>query len=307
MCRNVRCLVAAFAVLSASCGSPDDLPAMRSLGATTTAPPVRGAAPVPSSSTLPETTTTSTTSTTTIPETTTTSTTSTTTIPATTTTSTTSTSTIPETTGTLPAAPSAVVVTAAPGIDLLEVFREPAEGAEWWLFPNPGPFDGPRVLLAAETSDPDWVQVHLPVRPNGRTGWVRRTDVVLSTVTTRIVVELGERLITVYDGNDVLIAADVTIGAPETPTPTGLFYVNNIQMEIDPDTERGVGLFGTSAFSEVLDLIDGGEPAVALHGTNRPELLGEAVSRGCIRVADEVIELLLRLSLPLGTPIEIVA
>jgi len=70
---------------------------------------------------------------------------------------------------------------------------------------------------------------------------------------------------------------------------------------------RGAGLFGTSAFSEVLDIIDGGEPAVALHGTNQPELLGEAVSRGCIRVADQVIELLINLALPLGTPVEILA
>ena len=69
----------------------------------------------------------------------------------------------------------------------------------------------------------------------------------------------------------------------------------------------GAGLFGTSAFSEVLDIIDGGEPAVALHGTNQPELLGEALSRGCIRVADEVIELLISLTLPLGTPVEILA
>jgi lipoprotein-anchoring transpeptidase ErfK/SrfK len=35
--------------------------------------------------------------------------------------------------------------------------------------------------------------------------------------------------------------------------------------------------------------------------------LGEAVSRGCIRVADQVIELLINLALPLGTPVEILA
>ena len=200
-----------------------------------------------------------------------------------------------------------MVATAASDVVLLEAFREAVEGESWWLFPNPGPFDGARVLLAADVTDPEWVQVHLPVRPNGRTGWVRRSDVVLSTVTTRIVVELGRRRLTVYDGSEVLVTAEATIGAPETPTPTGLFYVNQIQVEVDPDTERGAGLFGTSAFSEVLGIIDGGEPAVAVHGTNQPELLGEAASLGCIRVADEVIEQLFRLSLPLGTPVEILA
>ena len=280
------CLVVTICALLASCGGDEDLPAMRNLGATTTAPLVRGTTPVSSTTT---TSTTSTSSTTAPP------------ISSTTTTSTTSTTTVAE------AVPTALVATAASHVILLEAFREPAEGESWWLFPNPGPFDGPRVLLAADTTDPDWVQVHLPVRPNGRTGWVRRSDVVLSTVTTRIVVELGKRRVTVYDGSQVLVTAEATIGAPETPTPTGIFYVNQVQMEVDPDTERGAGLFGTSAFSEVLDIIEGGEPAVALHGTNQPELLGEALSRGCIRVADEVIELLMSLTLPLGTPVEILA
>ena len=263
---------------------------MRHLGATTTTLIRQGTLPPTTSTAPPDTTTTAPPVTST-------------TAPVTTTTP--PTTTPPTTTTGIESAPAAVVVSAVPGVALLEAFREPGEGEQWWLFPNPGPFDGPRVLLAADTTDPDWVEVHLPVRPNGRTGWVRRADVVLSTVTTRIVVELGKRRVTVYDGSEILVTADVAIGAPETPTPTGLFYVNQVQTEVDPDTERGAGLFGTSAFSEVLDIIDGGEPAVALHGTNQPELLGEAVSRGCVRVADEVIELLLRLSLPLGTPIEI--
>jgi lipoprotein-anchoring transpeptidase ErfK/SrfK len=286
--------MAVLCVLLSSCGSADDLPAMRHLGATTETLPKQG--------TLPPTTGTATTA---PPETTTG---TATTAPPETTTGT-ATTAPPETTTTssIEPVPSAVVVTAAPDVVLLEAFREAAEGESWWLFPNPGPFDGARVLLAADVTDPEWVQVHLPVRPNGRTGWVRRSDVVLSTVTTRIVVELGRRRLTVYDGSEVLATAEATIGAPETPTPTGLFYVNQIQVEVDPDTERGAGLFGTSAFSEVLGIIDGGEPAVAVHGTNQPELLGEAASLGCIRVADEVIELLISLALPLGTPVEILA
>jgi len=304
MRRTGICLVVTICALLASCGGGEDLPAMRNLGSTTTTLPSRGApASVTSSTTTMPPASSSTT--TVIPEaTTTTSTTSTsTTVPGTagTTSTTSTTSTVPE------EVPTAQVATAASHVVLLEAFREPAEGESWWLFPNPGPFDGPRVLLAADVTNPDWVQVHLPVQPNGRTGWVRRSDVVLSTVTTRIVVELGKRRVTVYDGSEVLVIAEATIGAPETPTPTGTFYVNQVQMEVDPGTERGAGLFGTSAFSEVLDIIDGGEPAVALHGTNQPELLGEAVSRGCIRVADQVIELLINLALPLGTPVEILA
>ena len=298
------CLAVFLGVLLASCGSAGDLPTMRNLGpAGTTSPPPSATT---SSTTAPQTSVTTTDSASTTSSKTTAATSSTTTSTtappmSVTTTSTTSTTTLAE------AVPTAVVATAASEVVLLEAFREAAEGESWWLFPNPGPFDGARVLLVAGVTDPEWVQVHLPVRPNGRTGWVRRSDVVLSTVTTRIVVELGRRRLTVYDGSEVLATAEATIGAPETPTPTGLFYVNQIQVEVDTDTERGAGLFGTSAFSEVLGIIDGGEPAVAVHGTNQPELLGEAASRGCIRVADEVIELLISLALPLGTPVEILA
>jgi lipoprotein-anchoring transpeptidase ErfK/SrfK len=45
---------------------------------------------------------------------------------------------------------------------------------------------------------------------------------------------------------------------------------------------------------------------VGIHGTDRPELLGQAVSHGCIRVRNDVARRLRRLA-PLGTPIDILA
>ena len=197
----------------------------------------------------------------------------------------------------------ATVVRVASGVTLLDTFREAADGEVWWQLPDPGPVDGPRVLLATDLGDPEWVEVLLPVRPNGTRGWVRRSDVTLSTVDTRIVVDLAERRLTAYRGHEVLLDATVVVGAPETPTPTGRFYVNEIQQQADPGTERGAWLLGLAAFSEVLGIIDGGEPTVAIHGTNQPEQLGEAVSLGCIRVEDSVVEQLA--GLPLGTPVEI--
>jgi lipoprotein-anchoring transpeptidase ErfK/SrfK len=48
---------------------------------------------------------------------------------------------------------------------------------------------------------------------------------------------------------------------------------------------------------------DGG--VIGLHGTNQPELLGQDVSHGCIRVANDVITEMVSY-LPLGTPVEII-
>ncbi len=44
---------------------------------------------------------------------------------------------------------------------------------------NPQPSGAPLVFLVKQL-DNDWVNVYLPVRPNGSTGWVHRSDVKLS-------------------------------------------------------------------------------------------------------------------------------
>jgi len=41
-----------------------------------------------------------------------------------------------------------------------------------------------------------------------------------------------------------------------------------------------------------------------IHGTDRPDLLGQAVSHGCVRVSNTVDRALARLA-PLGTPIDL--
>jgi lipoprotein-anchoring transpeptidase ErfK/SrfK len=47
-----------------------------------------------------------------------------------------------------------------------------------------------------------------------------------------------------------------------------------------------------------------GSGLAGIHGTNRPDLLGQAVSHGCVRVANPVDRALARLA-PLGTPIDL--
>jgi lipoprotein-anchoring transpeptidase ErfK/SrfK len=56
----------------------------------------------------------------------------------------------------------------------------------------------------------------------------------------------------------------------------------------------------------VLDMFDGGLPEIAIHGTNQPELMGQARSNGCIRLPNDAIQRLAEV-VPLGTPVEIVA
>ena len=59
----------------------------------------------------------------------------------------------------------------------------------------------------------------------------------------------------------------------------------------------------TSAYASLSDWPGGG--IVGIHGTNQPQLLGQAVSHGCVRVANSAALRLRRLAPP-GTPIDIV-
>jgi lipoprotein-anchoring transpeptidase ErfK/SrfK len=145
--------------------------------------------------------------------------------------------------------------------------------------------------------------VQLPIKPNGITGWVRAAEVELAAVTTRIEVDLSERRVTLFDRGRRVLSTGAAIGSPQTPTPTGDYYVNQRLMSADPSGPFGPGAIGISAFSEVLTGWTQGGP-IAIHGTNRPDLIGRAVSNGCLRVRnDRLLELFDRALA--GTPVSV--
>jgi lipoprotein-anchoring transpeptidase ErfK/SrfK len=130
--------------------------------------------------------------------------------------------------------------------------------------------------------------VQVPRRPNGVTGWVAAPRLVVATVRTRILVDLSAKRLTLYrDGKPVLSSA-VAIGARATPTPTGSFYVNQRLIPADTGGPFGPGAVGISAFSDVLTGWAQGGP-IAIHGTNAPWSIGQAVSNGCIRLPNSVL------------------
>jgi lipoprotein-anchoring transpeptidase ErfK/SrfK len=131
-----------------------------------------------------------------------------------------------------------------------------------------------------------------------------RADVVeLRSVRYRIVIHVAARLLEVRRLADrkTVLRASVAVGRPGAETPRGRnFYVRSAFGPTDPF--YGAFAFETSAYSQLTDWPDNG--VVGIHGTNRPDLLGQAVSHGCIRVRNDVALRLRRLA-PLGTPIDI--
>jgi hypothetical protein len=161
------------------------------------------------------------------------------------------------------------------------------------------------VLVLGESTRPDgqWVHIRLPVLPNDQTAWVRRR--VLGGyhfVHTRLVVDRDRFTATLlYDGRPVFHAS-VGVGRPESPTPSGRFYIRD-KLSGFGNPFYGPIAYGTSARSAVLTDWPGGG-FVGVHGTNEPDLIPGRISHGCIRLRNSDILRLSRL-MPVGTPLTI--
>ncbi len=157
-------------------------------------------------------------------------------------------------------------------------------------------------VTAARSDDAGeaWLRVDLPGRPNGRRGWLRADAVDVRPVRRRLVIRLRARTIAVFEGPRRLLVAPVAIGAPATPTPRGTFYVTASFHAANP--ALGAWALETSARAAISEWPGGG--IVGIHGTPRPELLGEAVSHGCVRVSDRTALQLRRLAPP-GTTVQV--
>jgi lipoprotein-anchoring transpeptidase ErfK/SrfK len=162
------------------------------------------------------------------------------------------------------------------------------------------------VLLVTALRVDGWLQVLLPVRPNGTTGWIHAGDVVLSNDPYTVVVRLSRHQITVTNKRRVILQVPVGIGKRDTPTPGGGYYLTQLFSPPDPNGPYGPYAYSLSGYSNVLTTFQGGDAIIGLHGTNRPDLLGHDVSSGCIRMSNDAITKLAHL-LPLGTPVAITA
>jgi len=160
-----------------------------------------------------------------------------------------------------------------------------------------------RTLLVTQQRDDGWLEVLLPVRPNGDRGWIRTDGVTLSTTDYAIEVSLTDHHLVFRKGTEVLLETQVVIGKASTPTPPGVYYITDpVDLQRNPTTEYGAFALGISGFSEVLYEFAGGPGQLAVHGTPRPHEVGQDLSNGCVRVPDDVVMQIAR-SAPLGTPV----
>jgi lipoprotein-anchoring transpeptidase ErfK/SrfK len=164
---------------------------------------------------------------------------------------------------------------------------------------------GRRLILSVTHRRGSWAAVTTFLVPNGRRTWVhvdRRTFAVRRT-RWRLESDLSERTLTVLHGTEVVRTLRVAIGTRATPTPPGTYAVTD-----KLDGRR----FGSSYGCCILAL-SGHQPKVrtgpidgrlAIHGTDRPDLVGARASQGCLRARDRDVRWLMR-TVPVGTQLTI--
>ena len=171
------------------------------------------------------------------------------------------------------------------------------------------PFNGgPQVLLVvgahATRADGVWYRVLLASRPNDAAGWVPAAAVRVERTAYRVVVRIGARSLELLRAGKVVGRWTVAVGTAANPTPTGSFAISEIVPQADPKGFFGTYILTLSAHSLKLSDFDGGDGRVALHGTSQPQLLGQAVSHGCVRLPNAVATRIGR-TVPAGAPLDI--
>lgn len=164
--------------------------------------------------------------------------------------------------------------------------------------------DYPTLVLVdsvRETGGAVWYRVWIAMRPNGSRGWVPEGKLAFYTTSSKIVIGLAERKLHVYRRGELLGTYPVAVGKPGLETPTGFFFINQKLKPPSPGGAYGVLAIGISAFQP--DLVDWPqEGPVAIHGTNQDELIGKAVSHGCVRMYNkDVLEV--SKAVPAGSPV----
>lgn len=129
---------------------------------------------------------------------------------------------------------------------------------------------------------------------------------VVPTTDARLVVSLRDRQVTLYKGGTVQAIYPIAVAQAGWETPTGTFQVLNKEQnptfvhpitgeEIPPGSDNPLGIAWIGFWTD-------GESEIGFHGTNQEELIGEAVSHGCLRMRNADIAAIYA-QVTAGTPV----
>lgn len=152
----------------------------------------------------------------------------------------------------------------------------------------------------------EWIKLRIPMRPNGRVGWVPRSALGTFHLThLLVVVDRRSLRLRFYRDGWLIWSAPVGVGAPGTPTPAGRFWIREVFKIGSPASGYYPFAFGTADYSTLTDWPGGG--VVGIHGPYfaPPQAIPGRISHGCIRlrVADDAW---LGRHIGIGVPVRVV-
>jgi lipoprotein-anchoring transpeptidase ErfK/SrfK len=134
-----------------------------------------------------------------------------------------------------------------------------------------------------------WLRVVSDLLPNNRSAWIAAPGVPVRSTRLMVRIDLSARRLTVFRGSSVLRQATVAVGAPGSPTPTGVFSITDkLRTRAVTPADLGVRLLRPRALraSDALPLGWSSGDRLAIHGGGG---LGSAVSAGCVHACENVL------------------
>lgn len=159
------------------------------------------------------------------------------------------------------------------------------------------------VLVTGRSADGLWTRVRYP-QQGVRQGWVPSATLGrVRAVTTQLIVDRQRQRLSLYRKGRRVLHVNVGVGASESPTPRGHFYVRE-KLAVRPvQPIYGPRAIGLSAHSRHRTFWPGGGQ-VGIHGTNQPELIPGRPSNGCVRLRNADSRRLYE-AVPIGTPVTV--
>jgi lipoprotein-anchoring transpeptidase ErfK/SrfK len=205
------------------------------------------------------------------------------------------------------------LVAAATAAGTLNIYAQPNAPAPSTTMVNPFLYNNnpnakvPLTFLVKDfpvAQQCQWLEIYLPVRPNGSTAWVRASDMTLTPNPYRLEADLAEFQLKVFKDGQQTDTIRIGVARNNTPTPGGIYFLTELLRPTNPNGDYGPYAYGLSGYSDTLTSFNGGPGQLGIHGTNEPQLIGTQVSHGCIRMSNDDITKLAKM-LPLGTPVQI--
>ena len=164
-------------------------------------------------------------------------------------------------------------------------------------------FGSPQTLAVAFRKG-DWLAVRSPALGNDELGWVRAAPLRLLRRPVELEVDLSRRELLVREEEQgVNRRISVAIGAPDTPTPPGEYYVTDKLPGADFGSYYGCCILALSGRQPNLPQGWSGGDRLAIHGSPTATW-GHAVSNGCFHASEADLRYLMK-TVPLGTSVEI--